>query len=85
MVCKAEGSPQPWVEWRRDNQKVGDAFGHSEAVLVLRGVTRTDCRLYTCLAQNIFGTDLQSIEVVVRCKCLGCIFRADTCPPKIIT
>jgi hypothetical protein len=32
MVCKAEGSPQPWVEWRKNNQQVGDAFGHTEAV-----------------------------------------------------
>ena len=56
MVCKAEGSPEPWVEWRRDNQQVGDAFGHSEAVLVLRAGTRTDSGLYTCLAQNAVGT-----------------------------
>ena len=69
MVCKAEGSPQPWVEWRRGNQQVGDAARHSEAVLVLRGVTRTDGGLYTCLAQNVFGTDLASVQIVVRCKC----------------
>ena len=69
MVCKAEGSPQPWVEWRKDKQQVGDGFGHNEAVLVLRGVTKTDGGLYTCLAQNAFGTDFKSVRVVVRCKC----------------
>jgi hypothetical protein len=65
MVCKAEGSPQPWVEWRKDNQQVGDAFGHSEAVLVLGEVTSADGGLYTCLAQNVFGTDITSVQVVV--------------------
>ena len=68
MVCKAEGSPQPWVEWRRANHQVGDAIQHTEAVLVLRGVTRDDAGLYSCHAQNSFGTDLQSLQVVVRCK-----------------
>jgi hypothetical protein len=85
MVCKAEGSPQPWVEWRKDNQQVVDAFGHSEGVLVLRGVNRTDGGLYTCVAQNTFGTDMHSIQVVVRCKYLGCIYIPDTCRHKIIT
>ena len=36
MVCNAEGSPQPCVKWRKDNQQVGDASGQSEAVLVFR-------------------------------------------------
>ena len=36
MVCKAEGSPQPWVEWRRANHQVGDAIRHTEAVLAFR-------------------------------------------------
>ena len=74
MVCKAEGSPEPWVEWRRDNQQVGDVFDQSEAVLVLSGVTRTDGGLYTCLAQNAFGTDIKSVKVVVRCKCFKWIY-----------
>ena len=69
MVCKAERNPEPWVEGRKDDQKVGDAFGQSEAVLVLRGVTGTDGGLYTCLAQHSVGTDLRSSSVVVRCKC----------------
>ena len=68
MVCKAKGSPEPWVEWSRDNQQVADVFGQSEADLVLSGVTRTDGGLYTCLAQNVFGTDIKSVQVVVRCK-----------------
>ena len=69
MVCEAEGSPEPWVEWREDNQQVGDNFGQSEAVLVLRGATSADGGLYTCLAQNAFGTDIKSVRMVVKCKC----------------
>ena len=57
------------MEWRKDNQKVGDAFGQSDAVLVLRLVTSADGGLYTCLAQNAFGIDFKSVQVVVRCKC----------------
>ena len=68
MVCKAEGSPEPLVEWRKDNQLAGDGFGQSEALLVLRGVLSNDAGLYTCLAQNAVGTDLQITQVLVRCK-----------------
>ena len=68
MVCKAEGSPEPLVEWRKDNHLAGDGFGRSEALLVLRGVLSYDVGLYTCLAQNAVGTDLQITQVLVRCK-----------------
>ena len=72
------------MEWRRDNQQVGDAIRQSEAVLVLVGVTRSDGGLYTCLAKNAVGSDLQSLQVVVSCKYFRLTFQTKTIPPDAI-
>ena len=68
MICKAEGSPRPWLEWRRNGRHVGDDPGQGEAVLLLRNVTSIDAGLYTCQAANVWGKEIISIKVEVRCK-----------------
>ena len=69
MLCKAEGSPQPEVKWRKDGHSWEGGSGESEAVLVITGVTRTDVGLYTCQAENGVGSlAWQTTRVLVRCK-----------------
>lgn len=69
IPCKAEGDPQPGVQWRKDGsalQRNGRTRISVNGNLYIIGVTREDQGRYECVANNEYGTDSASGYVVVK-------------------
>ncbi|KAG8568224.1 hypothetical protein GDO81_013928 [Engystomops pustulosus] len=61
MNCRAEGNPEPTIEWYRNGEAVNFSKGHSSLIpggslFFLHISGRSDEGVYTCLARNHLGT-----------------------------
>lgn len=69
IPCKAEGDPQPGVQWRKDGsalQRNGRTRLSVNGNLYIIGVTREDQGRYECVANNEYGTESASGYVIVK-------------------
>ncbi|XP_075695324.1 roundabout homolog 4 isoform X2 [Rhinoderma darwinii] len=61
MNCRAEGNPEPTIEWYRNGESVNFSKGHNSLILggslfFLHIKGKSDEGVYTCLARNRLGT-----------------------------
>ena len=81
ITCRAIGFPIPDIVWLNNDGRevdesrlvtdtpvatgVGNLFSMSVSMIVRRG----DDGVYTCVANNILGSDNSSVNITVQCKC----------------
>ncbi|KAM4015872.1 roundabout homolog 4 isoform 2-T2 [Anomaloglossus baeobatrachus] len=61
MNCRAEGNPEPTIEWYRNSESVNFSKGHNSLILggslfLLHIRGKSDEGVYTCVARNPLGT-----------------------------
>ncbi|CAJ0967072.1 unnamed protein product [Ranitomeya imitator] len=61
MNCRAEGNPEPTIEWYRNGESVNFSKGHNALILggslfLLHIRGKSDEGVYTCVARNSLGT-----------------------------
>lgn len=69
IPCKADGDPQPGVQWRKDGSPLlrnGRIRTSINGNLYIVGVTQEDQGRYECIANNEYGTDSASGYVSVK-------------------
>jgi len=59
LICKAEGSPKPDVQWQGRKK---------DRTIVMNPVTPKDNGVYTCHARNSVGEVWMNVTVTVECK-----------------
>ena len=70
LKCKADGNPAPRVTWSKKNSSlpIGRHVVEPSSALIIRKVTKEDAGIYTCSAQNLFGSVNASVQLNVQCK-----------------
>ena len=69
LTCTVHGEPRPQVTWSKNGRQIdADArYSHTNSasrhVLAIDNVKTEDFGLYTCSAENRFGSDSKTIEV----------------------
>ncbi|XP_077560689.1 cell adhesion molecule Dscam1-like [Haemaphysalis longicornis] len=79
LNCRADGDPPIKLTWTRDGRPFAPSLeeprymvqestgsGWSESLIHITGCERQDSSLFTCRAQNAYGTDETSFQVIVQ-------------------
>ena len=61
MVCKAEGEPQPNIEWRKNNEVIESNRNNHFLSVVTNDLSNS--AEYTCTASNAFGNVTERSQV----------------------
>ncbi|XP_052744750.1 hemicentin-1 isoform X2 [Bicyclus anynana] len=65
LSCKAEGQPEPWVSWWKNNQAIVET--NMDLILVMKP---SDIGQYTCAVNNEFGTIYRTFNILSRKECV---------------
>ncbi|KAA0724368.1 Leucine-rich repeat neuronal protein 3 [Triplophysa tibetana] len=72
MHCRALGDPEPEIYWvtpsgeKISPQTVSNKYNlHPEGTFDIYDITENDAGEYTCVAQNLIGSDIRSVSVMV--------------------
>lgn len=69
LTCEVTGTPTPTIIWSKNNQTVGEESGvllkQSNSTLTILRVKKDDSGLYTCLACNTQGCDMDEAYLSV--------------------
>uniref|UniRef100_A0A224X5J2 Putative receptor mediating netrin-dependent axon guidance n=1 Tax=Panstrongylus lignarius TaxID=156445 RepID=A0A224X5J2_9HEMI len=84
IICSPEAAPRPKFTWKKDNNVIGSG-GRRRILeignLIISPVSRDDEGLYTCQAQNKYGSDMSQGRLIV----LKGPSLTSELPPKIVT
>ncbi|XP_073990489.1 contactin isoform X2 [Rhodnius prolixus] len=84
IVCSPEAAPRPKFTWKKDNNIIGSG-GRRKILeignLIISPVSRDDEGLYTCQAQNKYGSDTSHGRLIV----LKGPSLTSELPPKMVT
>lgn len=70
MECHAEGNPIPHYQWRKEGRRISNSQKYvlQGNTLTVRNVQHGDSGRYDCIAQNLAGRSVKSVNVQVQGK-----------------
>ena len=81
LQCTTSGSPSPMITWYFNMRQitVNDALRLSitpDGNLIINGVVTSDDGLYQCVATNVAGSDIGTVNLTIYGKNNCCIFNS---------
>ena len=81
LKCTADGNPPPKVTWSKVNSSlpVGRHVIELSGALIVKDVRPGDDGVYSCKAENVFGSVTATAKLTVQCKLFSMLFLVLVC------